>query len=173
LSTRGAADELLEADVARLAVEDVLAAVCAPEASSGAGVAAALALALAAACARKAIGVTLKRHAPGAADAASLDALEQQLLVQQHRAVAHARRDALLFKAWLDTKEPRQAQHLVDSARHFQALVNDMGDAVGQLRERVAGVVAGDVEAAAALHGAVARISADLLHEARGERNRA
>jgi len=161
----------LEEDVAQLTVDDVLAAVCAPEASSGAGVAAALALALAAACARKAVGVTLKRGEAGS-DTAELDARVERLQLHQHRAVAQARRDALLFKAYLQTREPRQAQNLVESAQHFQVLVGAVGDELHGLRERVAAVVAGDVDAAEALHRAASEVSADLLREARSERNR-
>ena len=169
MTTTGAAS--LEDDVAQLSIEDVLAAVCAPQAS-GAGVAAALSLALAAACARKAVSVTIKRGTAGTEATAALDALGERLQLQQHRAVAHARRDALLFKAWLQSREPRQAQHLVESAQHFQVLVTAVGEELEGLRERVAPVVAGDVDAGLALHRAAGEIAADLLREARGERNR-
>src|SRR5512140_2422051 len=101
---------LTEGNVHDLTVAEVLEAVGSPQPSSGAGAAAGLSLSLAAACARKAVGVTRKR-----ADSDMLRDAEERLGLHEHRAVAHAHRDALLFKAYLQNKQPREAANLVEA----------------------------------------------------------
>lgn len=155
-------------DLHRLTVAEALEAISAPAPTSGAGIAAALALATALACARKAVGISLKRD-----DAPALAAAENALALQQHRAVAHARRDQMLFQAWLASPEPVRAQQLVDSAQLFQQLLDEAAQTLRGLAGQVAGSVAGDIEAAQVLHEAAARIGARLLHEARAARSHA
>lgn len=154
-------------DVRQLSVDEVLEAVSVARPSSGAGIAAALALALAAACGRKAAGVTLKRK-----EAADLQEIDEHLALLQHRAVSHAQRDQLLFKAFLETRQPLQAQNLVESSQLFQQLVADVGREIDRLAPLVNDSVAGDVDAARSLHRAAADVAATLLREARRSRSR-
>ena len=154
-------------DVRQLTVAEVLEAVSGPRPSSGAGIAAALALSLAAACGRKAAGVTLKRN-----DAPDLQEIDDHLALLQHRAVSHAQRDQLLFKAFLETKQPLQAQNLVESAQLFQQLAADVEREIDRLAPLVNDSLAGDVDAARSLHRAAADIAAALLREARRSRSR-
>ena len=125
------------------------------------------AFALAAACGRKAAGVTMKRQASD-----DVRSVEEHLTLLQHRAVAHAQRDELLFKAFMETKAPVQAERLVESSQHFQQLIGDLGKELDGLAPLVVDSVSGDVDAARALHRAAAEIAAGLLREARAERSR-
>lgn len=154
-------------DLAGTPLETVLATIGAAEPSAGAGIAGPVALTLALACARKAVGVTLRR---GASE--SLEALDACLALHQHRALAQAQRDALLFKAFLETREPIETQHLVDSANHYRQLVDDVGADLQRLPNCVAEIVQGDVTAALHLQRAAGAIASDLLHDARHERAR-
>jgi formiminotetrahydrofolate cyclodeaminase len=156
-----------DADVQQLTVAEVLEAVGAARPTSGAGVAAALALALAAACARKAVGVTRNHR-----DGEELRPIGERLAALEALAVEHARRDQLVFAEYLKTKEPKAAQHLVDSSGLFQQLLVDLGREIERLPDLVADNVAGDISAARSLHRAAAEISADLLRGARAERSR-
>lgn len=148
-------------EVRRLTVAEVLEAIATPRPSSGAGIAGALALAMSAACARKAVGVTAKRR-----DSVELQAAEEHLALLQHRAVAQAQRDQLLFQSYLESKELTAAEHLVDSSQLFQQLVSDVSKELDRLPPLIAGHVAGDLEAARALHQAAAAVAQRLSSEA-------
>jgi formiminotetrahydrofolate cyclodeaminase len=154
-------------EVRRLTVDEVLEAIATPRPSSGAGIAGALALAMSAACARKAVGVTAKRR-----DDVQLQAADAHLALLQHRAVAQAQRDQLLFQSYLRSKELAAAEHLVDSSQLFRQLVADVAKELDRLPPLIAGHVAGDLDAATALHHAAAAVAQRLFSEAEAEISR-